>query len=77
MTITLQDLEPCVDAIFARRGSRLVVGTPLGLGKPNALLKRARTDSKATECRCRSDRRRGWSGELPGASASAAAGPFV
>jgi acyl-CoA hydrolase len=32
------DCERCVDAILARVGPRIVLGTPLGIGKPNALL---------------------------------------
>ncbi|MGH8362410.1 MAG: acetyl-CoA hydrolase/transferase C-terminal domain-containing protein [Gammaproteobacteria bacterium] len=47
--LILDDLEACVDAIFARVGKRLVIGTPLGIGKPNhlvnALYRRARRDS--------------------------------
>jgi acyl-CoA hydrolase len=31
-------LDDCVEAIIKRVGSRLVVGTPLGIGKPNHLL---------------------------------------
>lgn len=42
------DLETCVDAILRRAGKRLVVGAPLGLGKPpqllNALYRRAQAD---------------------------------
>ncbi len=39
MTILpLQNCEECVDAILARLGKRIVLGTPLGIGKPNALL---------------------------------------
>lgn len=30
--------EDCVEAIIARLGTRIVLGTPLGIGKPNALL---------------------------------------
>lgn len=30
--------EDCVEAIIARLGKRIVLGTPLGIGKPNALL---------------------------------------
>lgn len=41
-------LEACVDAIIARTGKRIVLGTPLGIGKPNALLnalyRRAKND---------------------------------
>ena len=32
------DTEACVEAIIQRVGPRLVVGTPLGIGKPNPLL---------------------------------------
>lgn len=43
------ELDACVDAILARVGKRLVVGTPLGIGKPNylvnALYQRARQDA--------------------------------
>jgi acyl-CoA hydrolase len=35
---TFSDCETCVDAIVARLGKCIVVGTPLGIGKPNALL---------------------------------------
>ena len=42
------DLETCVEAILSRVGKRLVIGTPLGIGKPNPLLnaclRRAQTD---------------------------------
>lgn len=38
MTRYLRDPDSCVDAILARLGKRIVVGTPLGIGKPNALL---------------------------------------
>lgn len=42
-------LEACVDALIERVGKRLVVGLPLGLGKPvalaNALYARAKADS--------------------------------
>lgn len=34
----IETLEDCVDRIIARAGCRLVVGTPLGIGKPNPLL---------------------------------------
>lgn len=34
----LTDLDAAVDAILARVGTRLWVGTPLGIGKPNPLL---------------------------------------
>ncbi len=44
----LDDPETCVDAVIARVGKRLLIGTPLGIGKPNPLLnaffRRARTD---------------------------------
>ncbi len=43
------DVEPCVDAILAKVGKRVVLGMPLGLGKPNhlanALYNRARQDT--------------------------------
>lgn len=46
--LLLADLDACIDAILARVGKRLVVGTPLGIGKPNhlinALYRRARAD---------------------------------
>ncbi len=32
------DVDACVEAIIAKVGPRLVVGTPLGIGKPNLLL---------------------------------------
>ncbi len=45
---TLHDCDACVDAILARLGKQIVLGTPLGIGKPNALLNalylRAKTD---------------------------------
>ena len=34
----LGDLDSCVQAIIERVGQRLVVGTPLGIGKPNHLV---------------------------------------
>jgi len=34
----LDDLDSCVQAIIERVGQRLVVGTPLGIGKPNHLV---------------------------------------
>src|SRR5581483_10310998 len=46
---TYTDCEACVDAILERLGKRIVLGTPLGIGKPNALLnalyRRAKADS--------------------------------
>ncbi|MDR3418243.1 MAG: acetyl-CoA hydrolase/transferase C-terminal domain-containing protein [Nevskia sp.] len=40
--------DACVDAIFERLGKRIVLGAPLGIGKPNALLngvyRRAKAD---------------------------------
>ncbi len=42
------DVEACVDAILAKVGKKIVLGLPLGLGKPNhlanALYERARSD---------------------------------
>jgi hypothetical protein len=35
---TLRSVEECVDAIVARVGTRISIGTPLGIGKPNHLL---------------------------------------
>ena len=47
--LVLSDLESCVDAVLARVGQQLKVGTPLGIGKPNHLVntlyRRARQDS--------------------------------
>ncbi len=44
------DVESCVDATLARVGRRLVLGTPLGLGKPpqliNAFYRRAAADRR-------------------------------
>lgn len=44
-----QDCDSCVEAILDRLGKRIVLGTPLGIGKPNALLnalyQRARHDA--------------------------------
>lgn len=37
-TMRVRDVEACVDRILARRGTSMRVATPLGLGKPNALL---------------------------------------
>jgi len=46
---TYSDCEACVDFILERLGKRIVLGTPLGIGKPNALLnalyRRARADA--------------------------------
>ncbi|MDB5986615.1 MAG: acetyl-CoA hydrolase/transferase C-terminal domain protein [Nevskia sp.] len=43
------DCEACVDAILQKLGKRIVLGTPLGIGKPNALLnalyRRAKADA--------------------------------
>ncbi|MDE2023016.1 MAG: hypothetical protein KGJ18_02285 [Gammaproteobacteria bacterium] len=36
--LMFDDLDAAVDAILARVGKRLLVGTPLGIGKPNHLL---------------------------------------
>jgi acyl-CoA hydrolase len=45
----LQDCEACVDLILERLGKRIVLGTPLGIGKPNALInalyRRAKADA--------------------------------
>lgn len=38
MTRMFDDCEACVDAILDRLGRRIVLGAPLGIGKPNALL---------------------------------------
>lgn len=50
MTRHFKNCEACVDAILDRLGSRIVLGTPLGIGKPNALLnalyRRAKRDSR-------------------------------
>ena len=43
----LDDVEACVDAILSRVGSRIVLGTPLGLGKPNHLLNAVYRRAKA------------------------------
>ena len=37
-TRRFSQVDDCVDAIIERLGSRIVLGTPLGIGKPNALL---------------------------------------
>lgn len=34
----LDNPEACVDAVIARVGKRIVIGTPLGIGKPNHLI---------------------------------------
>jgi acyl-CoA hydrolase len=48
----LHSCEACVDAILERLGKRIVLGTPLGIGKPNALLnalyQRAKADASIT-----------------------------
>jgi acyl-CoA hydrolase len=45
---TISEVEACVDAIVAKIGKRIRLGTPLGLGKPatllNALYQRAKAD---------------------------------
>jgi acyl-CoA hydrolase len=38
MPIPFSDPEICVDAILTRTGKRIVLGIPLGIGKPNALV---------------------------------------
>jgi acyl-CoA hydrolase len=47
--VRLQDCEACVDLILERLGKRIVLGTPLGIGKPNALInalyRRAKADA--------------------------------
>ncbi|MBU6422175.1 MAG: acetyl-CoA hydrolase [Gammaproteobacteria bacterium] len=47
--LILTDIDQCVSEILARVGKRVVVGTPLGIGKPNhlvnALYRRACSDS--------------------------------
>ncbi len=52
MTEKFSDCEVCVDAILERLGKRIVLGTPLGIGKPNALLnalyRRAKADRSIT-----------------------------
>lgn len=37
-TITLHNAEQCVDAVLARVGKRIVLGLPVGIGKPNGLV---------------------------------------
>jgi acyl-CoA hydrolase len=48
VTELFSSTERCVDEILARTGRRIVLGIPLGIGKPNALVnalyERARTD---------------------------------
>ncbi|MEM1113573.1 MAG: acetyl-CoA hydrolase/transferase C-terminal domain-containing protein [Pseudomonadota bacterium] len=48
MTEIVSDVEACVDSALARLGKRLVIATPLGLGKPvqllNAIYRRAKAD---------------------------------
>ena len=34
----IQDIEACIDEIIARVGKRIVLGIPLGIGKPNPLV---------------------------------------
>lgn len=38
MPTLFSDLELCVDSILSRAGKRIVLGIPLGIGKPNALV---------------------------------------
>src|SRR5690606_5461916 len=38
MPLRLSDPETCVDAILERLGTHIVLGVPLGVGKPNTLL---------------------------------------
>ncbi|SDX25250.1 acetyl-CoA hydrolase/transferase C-terminal domain-containing protein [Marinobacter mobilis] len=49
MPVILSDEDACVDAVLERVGRNIVLGLPLGLGKPvriaNALYRRAQTDS--------------------------------
>jgi acyl-CoA hydrolase len=48
-TQILEDVEACVERVLEKLGKRIVLGTPLGIGKPNALLnalyRRAKADS--------------------------------
>lgn len=48
-TLLLTDVQACIDQILGRVGKRIVMGIPLGLGKPNylvnALYRRAQSDS--------------------------------
>ncbi|MFP5441775.1 MAG: acetyl-CoA hydrolase/transferase C-terminal domain-containing protein [Gammaproteobacteria bacterium] len=37
-TLAIHDVESCVDHILATVGKRIVLGVPLGLGKPNSLV---------------------------------------
>jgi acyl-CoA hydrolase len=43
----LPSCEACVDLILERLGKRIVLGTPLGIGKPNALLNALHRRAKA------------------------------
>lgn len=47
--MNFNDVEACVDALLSRVGKHIVLGLPLGIGKPNrfvnALYRRARNDS--------------------------------
>ena len=38
MTVKVQTINECLDAVIAARGNALVVASPLGIGKPNPLL---------------------------------------
>lgn len=44
----IPDIETCVDQVLATVGKRIVLGVPLGLGKPNrlvnAIYRRAKAD---------------------------------
>ncbi len=47
--IVIQSPESCIDAVIARVGKKLVVGTPLAAGKPNHLLNALYGRAKATK----------------------------
>jgi hypothetical protein len=48
MNQTYRDVENCVDAVISQVGQRIVLGLPIGIGKPNhfvnALFARAVSD---------------------------------
>ncbi|MCF6318392.1 MAG: acetyl-CoA hydrolase [Proteobacteria bacterium] len=47
MTIKVQNLSECIESVIAINGRELIVGTPLGIGKPNPLLNAIWAKAKA------------------------------
>lgn len=64
------DVEECTDRLLAKLGKQIVLGLPLGLGKPNhlvnAIYRRAKADSsiELTICTALSLERPSWSNDL-------------